>query len=101
MVITMNIINLEDKFLESYFMCLEDWSDEMKEAGNHKQTWFNKMRDSGLGVKLAVDDKGTLAGMIQYIPIEYSSAEGVDIYLINCIWVQGYKEGRGNFQKIC
>ena len=37
--------------------------------------------------------------MIQYIPIEHSFAEGKDLYFINCIWVHGYKKGRGNFQK--
>ena len=100
MVIDMKIIDLEDKYLQEYFMCLEEWSDEIKEAGNHKQVWFNKMKDKGLGVKLAVDDKGVAGGMIQYIPIEYSNAEGVDLYFINCIWVHGYKEGRGNFQKM-
>jgi thiol-disulfide isomerase/thioredoxin len=37
--------------------------------------------------------------MIQYVPIEYSFAEGNDLYFIKCIWVHGYKKGRGDFQK--
>ena len=37
MVIDMKIIDLEDKYLQEYFMCLEEWSDEIQEAGNHKQ----------------------------------------------------------------
>ena len=37
--------------------------------------------------------------MIQYTPIEYSPADGKDLYFINCIWVHGYKKGRGNFQR--
>ena len=37
--------------------------------------------------------------MIQYVPIEQSVAEGNDLYFINCIWVHGYKEGRGSFRK--
>ncbi|MCL5020561.1 MAG: hypothetical protein M1339_02625 [Bacteroidetes bacterium] len=36
--------------------------------------------------------------MIQYIPIEYSFADGHDLYFINCIWVHSHKQGRGNFQ---
>lgn len=95
----MKIIDLEEKYLEEYFMCLEEWSDEIKEAGEHKKIWYNNMKDKGLGVKLAVDENGLVGGMIQYIPIEHSNAEGVDLYFINCIWVHGYKEGRGNFQK--
>jgi len=37
--------------------------------------------------------------MIQYVPLEYSTAEGDNLYFINCIWVHGYEEGVGNFQK--
>lgn len=80
-------------------MCLEDWSEEMLEAGDHKEIWFNKIRNKGLRVKLAIDDRGEVGGMIQYLPIDYSFAEGKNLYFINCIWVHKYKEGRGNFQK--
>jgi len=95
----MKIINLLDEFKQLYFVCLEDWSGEMKEAGDHKEVWYHKMKDQGLGVKLALDDEGKVGGMIQYVPVEHSFVEGSDLYFINCIWVHGYKEGRGNFQK--
>ncbi len=95
----MKISDLTEEHKKLYYVCLEDWSDEMKEAGNHKECWCNKMNDKGLGVKLAFDDNGKVGGMIQYIPIEHSSANGKDLYFINCIWVHGYKKGRGNFQK--
>lgn len=95
----MKIIDLEEKYLPLYFVCLEDWSEEIKEAGNHKEVWYNKMKDKGLRVKLALDDKGEVGGMIQYLPIEHSHVEGKDLYFINCIWVHGHKKGRGNFQK--
>jgi len=95
----MKIIDLTDDLKPLYFVCLEDWSDEVKEAGNHKEVWYNKMKDKGLRVKLALDDNGIVGGMIQYLPIEYSFVEGKDLYFINCIWVHGHKEGRGNFQK--
>jgi len=95
----MKIIDLKDKHKKLYFVCLEDWSDEMKDAGDHKECWYNKMKDKGLRVKIALDDKDNVGGMIQYIPIEYSFADGEDLYFITCIWVHGYKEGRGNFQK--
>jgi GNAT superfamily N-acetyltransferase len=57
------------------------------------------MKDKGLRVKLALDDNGEVGGMIQYIPVEHSFVEGKDLYFINCVWVHGHKEGRGNFQK--
>ena len=95
----MEIIDLPEEYKQLYFVCLEDWSGEMKEAGDHKETWYNKMKDKGLRVKLALDGDGEVGGMIQYIPIEHSCMEGNDLYFINCIWVHGYKKGRGNFQK--
>jgi len=82
-----------------FCVCLEDWSEEMKEAGDHKEKWYCSMKHKGLRVKLAKDDSGNLGGMIQYIPIEHSFAEGENLYFVNCIWVHGYKQGRGNFQK--
>ena len=95
----MKVIDLTEENEKLFYVCLEDWSDEMKEAGNHKECWCAKMKDKGLGVKIALDDNGKVGGMIQYVPIEYSSAAGQNSYFINCIWVHGYKKGRGNFQK--
>ena len=95
----MKIIDLTEEHREEYFLCLEDWSEEIKEAGDHKEIWYNKMRNKGLGVKLAVDDDGKVGGMIQYLPVEQSFIEGENLYFIHCIWVHGYKKGRGNFQK--
>jgi N-acetylglutamate synthase-like GNAT family acetyltransferase len=95
----MKVIDLTDENKNLYFVCLEDWSEEIKEAGNHKELWFDRMKDKGLGVKLVLDDSGQVGGMIQYIPVELSPAEGKDLYFINCIWVHGHKKGRGNFQK--
>jgi hypothetical protein len=94
----MQIMDFSKKYAQNYFMCLEEWSEEMKEAGNHKELWFNKMKEKGIRVKLAVEDDKS-CGMIQYMPIEQSFAEGKELYFINCIWVHGYKEGVGNYQK--
>jgi GNAT superfamily N-acetyltransferase len=95
----MKIRDLTPKDKDLYCVCLEDWSEEMMEAGNHKANWYEKMKDKGLRVKLAEDDNGEIGGMIQYVPIEYSFAEGEDAYIVLCIWVHGYKEGRGDFRK--
>ena len=95
----MKVVDLAQEHEHLYFVCLEDWSEEMKEAGNHKEVWYNKMKDKGLRVKLALDDNESVGGMIQYVPIEYSFVEGKNLYFINCIWVHGHKQGRGNFQK--
>jgi GNAT superfamily N-acetyltransferase len=93
------IVDLTDEYLDLFVVCLEDWSDEMKEAGAHKRCWYEHAKDKGLRVKLALDDAGTVGGMIQYGPIESSTAEGHDLYFVYCVWVHGYKEGRGDFQK--
>jgi len=92
------IVDLTGEHVGTYSKCLEEWSPEMKDAGDRKLLWYDKMKDRGLGVKLALDEKGVVGGMIHYVPIEYSPAEGKDLYFVHCIWVHGYKEGRGNFQ---
>ena len=94
----MKVIDLTKEQHNTYFCCLEEWSDEMKEAGDHKACWFEKFKDKGLRVKLALDDSGKACGMIQYIPIKESFVEGKDLFFILCIWVHGHKKGIGNVQ---
>ncbi len=88
----MEITDLSEKYQNTYFLCLEDWSDEIKEAGDHKKNWYMKMKDKGLRVKIAVKENKA-CGMIQYLPIKHSFAEGEDLYVILCVWVHGYKKG--------
>jgi hypothetical protein len=95
----MEIVDLTEKSLNDYQVCLEDWSEEMKDAGNRKALWYGRMKNRGLRVKLAVHT-GRVCGMIQYVPIEHAFAEGGDLYFIHCIWVHGHKGGGvGNVQK--
>lgn len=94
----MQIVDLTEDRVPSYLVCLEDWSDEMAEAGDHKARWYQTMKDRGLRVKLALDDQGRAVGMIQYLPIEQSIAEGHDLYMVLCIWVHGHRQGVGDHQ---
>lgn len=94
----MKFTDLSAKYEDSYLSCLEDWSGEMDEAGDHKAGWYSKMGQRGLRVKLAIDDDDRPIGMIQYLPIEHSMALGSDLYMILCIWVHGYKQGVGDRQ---
>jgi N-acetylglutamate synthase-like GNAT family acetyltransferase len=95
----MKITDIEDHHKQSYFYCLEEWSDEMKESGTRKSSWYEIMKNKGLRIKLAVDDNNNVTGMIQYMPIEETHVSGKDLYFIYCIWVHGHKQGVGNFQK--
>ena len=95
----MKIIDLNEEYYNIYFMCLEDWSQDIKEAGDRKKEWFEKMKSKELSVKLAVNEEDKAVGMIQYSPIEHSFATGKDLYFILCIWVHGWDEGVGNYQK--
>jgi GNAT superfamily N-acetyltransferase len=94
----MDIVDLSPELEQLYFVCLEDWSDEMREAGDHKTRWYRKMAGKGLCVKIALADDGTPAAMIQYLPIEHSFARGEGLELVLCTWVHGYKQGPGDFR---
>lgn len=95
----MEIVDLTEDRKDLFCLCLEDWSDEAKESGPKRRQWLDRGQKRGLRAKLALDDNGVEGGMIQYGPIEQSFVDGSDLYLIYCIFVHGYKEGRGNFQK--
>jgi len=66
----MKIIDLTPQYDSLYHLCLEDWSPEIKEAGDHKARWHQVMKEKGLRVKLALDQQDEVGGMIQYLPIE-------------------------------
>lgn len=95
---TVRDLQIDDEL--EYCHCLESWSDEMAESGSHKEHWLARMKNEGLGVKIAVTDEGKYAGMIQYYPSRFSPAviPSEDTWFIHCIWVHGYKQGQGNYQ---
>jgi len=95
----MEIIDLSEEYEGTYCKCLEDWSEDMKDAGDYKNRWLQKKKQQGLRVKLARNEKNEIVGMIQYIPVEYSPVKGENLYYIYCIWIHGYKQGVGNYQK--
>lgn len=95
----MKIVDLNEENKQTYFVCLMNNNAEMQEVSHYKESWYNKMKDKGLCVKLCVDDDGKYGGMIQYMPVEYSFAGGKDLYIINCIFVLGSKKDGGKFRK--
>lgn len=94
----MKIIDLTEDKKDLFCLCLEDWSDDAKEAGPKRRQWLDRNEKLGLRAKLAVDDNDVEGGMIQYGPIEHSNVGGEGLYFVYCIHVHGYKQGRGNFQ---
>jgi len=95
----MKIIDIKEEYFETYACCFENWSEEMTNAGEHKRNWYNKLKEKGLKIKLALDENNVACGLIQYLPSEYSFIDAENIYFIPCIWVHGYKDkGVGNKQ---
>jgi len=94
----MKIADITPETESHYFCCLEEYSDDIKEAGDHKQKWYNQMKYKGLKVKFALDDNNVIGGMIQYLPIEHSIFEGENLFTVLCIWVHGHKQGRGDYR---
>jgi len=94
----MRIVDLDETTRPVFCQCLEEWPDDVREAGDRRCRWIDRFVPRGLRARLALDDAGTVGGMIQYLPIEESTVDGAGLYFIPCIWVHGHKRGRGNFQ---
>ncbi len=62
----MKIVDLIGEWERLYFVCLEDWSEEIREADPHKEVRDNKLKIKGPEVRLAMDENGNKGGMIQY-----------------------------------
>jgi GNAT superfamily N-acetyltransferase len=92
------IADLDETTKPVVCQCLEEWSPDVREAGDRRARWVERFIPRGLRAKVALDDAGTVGGMIQYLPIEESTVDGEGLYYIPCIWVHGHKQGRGNFQ---
>ena len=95
----MKVIDLTENKKDLFCLCLEDWSEDAKEAGPKRREWLEWCEKRGLRAKLAVADSGVEGGMIQYGPIEQSFVDGSGLYFVYCIHVHGYKQGRGDFRK--
>jgi hypothetical protein len=66
---SMKIIDLADEHKGIFASCLEDWSDDVREAGDRRACWIDRFLAKGLRAKLAVDERGVIGGMVQYLPI--------------------------------
>lgn len=95
----MRVVDLTEDRKDLFCLCLEDWSDDAREAGPKRCEWLERSQKLGVRGKLALDDTGVEGGMIQYGPIEHSFVDGNDLYFVYCIHVHGYEKGRGNFRK--
>ncbi len=92
------ITDLEPRYFEDWLHCFEPWSAEMTDGRDRKAAWYDRMKDRGLFVKLAIDDDGKAVGMIQVVPIEESFARGANLAFVECVWVHGHRRGVGKRQ---
>jgi len=82
------VVDLDPSLEPLYFACLEDWpGSDLLAAGDHKRRWYARAREQGLRVKLALDEAGRPAGMIQVLPIEHAPALGHGLHFVLCVWV--------------
>lgn len=92
----MQIVDLTPEHHHACFHCLEPEEEDILDGVERKRAWYEQMRDRGLIVKLAIDDDGKAAGMVQVLPIEQSQAVGERLHFVLCIWVHGHRKGIGN-----
>ena len=82
-----SIVELEKSDWPAFCACLTPEDATVQEAPAMKERWLETRTHENFGAKLARLSNGAPAGMIQYLPIEESSAEGHDLWFIYCIWI--------------
>jgi ribosomal protein S18 acetylase RimI-like enzyme len=95
---TMEIVDLTEEHEEVYLCCLKSEDRTLAQGVPIKRRWLDRHRDRGLGVKLAIDDDGEVAGMIQYSPRGLAPFLVADsgTWVVHCIWVHIYEGGIGD-----
>lgn len=58
----MNIIDLGAEHMRLFACCLEDWSDEVREAGDRRACWVSAIAKWGSSDALFVDGKAVRTG---------------------------------------
>lgn len=94
----MEIVDLTHEHEEVFLCCLKPEDRAFAEGVPIKRRWLDEKRDRGLGVKLAIDEDGVVAGMIQYSDRQLAPFVVADegTWVIHCIWVHVYEGGIGN-----
>lgn len=92
----MKIIDLTPENIADYGVC------GYKDVNKHpelrrKIDWFNMYYKKGIRIKIAVTEKGSYQGMLEYIPGKFAHrpVEAADYMFIHCIWVGLLKEFKG------
>jgi len=89
----MRVIDLTDALCPLYLRCLEERSEELAEAEEHRTRWYASFRDRGLRVKLARNDQDGVIGMIQYMPADEAFVDARDLYFVLCLRVLAREGG--------
>ena len=94
----MEIVDLSPDREDVFLCCLKPEDQVFAEGVPRKREWLRRNRDRGVAVKLAIDDDGTVAGMIQYVPRPLAPFVSGDdgIWVVHCIWVHIYTDGIGD-----
>ncbi len=94
----MDIVDLGPEHENVYLSCLKPEDTTFTDGIPMKRDWYREYHDRGVRVKLAIDDDGAVAGMIQYVPRPLAPfvVGDDDIWAIHCIWVHVYESGIGN-----
>lgn len=89
----MQVIDLTNALCPLYLRCLEERSEELAEAEEHRTRWYASFRDRGLRVKLARNDQDGVIGMIQYMPADEAFVDARDLYFVLCLRVLAREGG--------
>ena len=100
----LSVVDADDRYLRYVSLCTHIDSDDQvrDEAAEMRLRWLkDQLREGGMSVKVAVDEKGDPLGFVHLIPIELpaSGMVGKDLMVIPCLtlgYQQVYAQRRGS-----
>ena len=93
------IIEYSEELIEQFCACLTPEDKTIGDSGRMKEDWVRRRTKNDFGALFAKTQDGKLCGMVQYIPIEESGAEGKGLWFVFCIWIPPAKRNSAGKQR--
>jgi len=94
----MRLVEIDETTEDTFYRCLHDEIPADPRVMAMRREWRAMYQPKGHRAKVLFDDLEQVVGLTNYIPVEHSPYEGVNLMAILCMWIHGYEHLVGNQQ---